>query len=237
MPKQNHRDNYLLSQLTARERAKLDPELEAISLEFKESLYEFNKPIKHVYFLTSGVASLVTDLTNGGGVVETGTIGREGMVGVPAFLGASRAPGRAFMQVPGAALRMESERLRSAVAEIDALRQLLLLFTNALISMVAQSAVCQRGHRVEARMARWLLMTHDRVDGDEFPLTQEFLGHMLGVRRPSVNSAGRALQATGLIKYRRGKITILDRSGLEAACCDCYQLVNRQLRNVRLADR
>ncbi|MFZ5890273.1 MAG: Crp/Fnr family transcriptional regulator [Myxococcota bacterium] len=235
MTKQKESSNDILQQLNAADRAKVDVHLEPVPMAFKETLFEFNKPIKYVYFPTSGVASLVTDMREGGDIVETGTIGREGMVGIPAFLGASRAPGRAFVQVPGAALRMETKELLATVARIDALRQLLLLYTNALMSMVAQSAACNRAHAIEARMARWLLTTHDRVDGDEFPLTQEFIGQMLGVRRPAVNIAGRSLQAAELITYSRGKIRILDRPGLEEVSCECYRVVAKQMQTVRLA--
>jgi CRP-like cAMP-binding protein len=234
MEKRSATANQLLRQLDAADRAKIEKHLEPVSLSFKETLYETDKPIKEVFFLTSGVVSLVTDMQEGNGVIETGTVGREGMVGIPGFLGARTAPGRAFVQVPGTALRMDLPTLLATAARIEPLRQILLLYTNALLSMMAQSAACNRSHAIEARMARWLLMTHDRVDGDEFPLTQEFLAVMLGVRRPSVNSAGRALQAARLINYRRGKITILDRPGLETESCECYRAVSHQLQMVRL---
>jgi CRP-like cAMP-binding protein len=234
MIEQKSHANNLLRQLSSAEFAKVAPWLQQVSLEFKESLYEFDRPLTHVYFVTSGVVSLVTDMHDGSGVVETGTVGREGLVGIPAFLGAERAPGRAFVQVSGTALRMESGQLRAAAARSNPLRELLLLYTNALISMVAQSAACTRNHPIEERMARWLLMTHDRVDEDEFPLTQEFLGLMVGARRPSVNVAGRSLQAAGLIRYTRGRITVLDRRGLEAASCECYRMVRKQMLRVRL---
>lgn len=226
--------NDILRQLAPADLAKLGRNLEPVPLEFKEVLFEVNKPIKYVYFVTSGVASLVTDMRDGG-VVETGTIGREGFVGVSAFLGATRAAGNAFVQVAGTALRMETKQLLAAVAQVDSLRRLLLLYTNALISMIGQSAACNRVHAIEARLARWLLMTHDRVDGDEFPLTQEFIGNMLGVRRPAVNVAGRSLQAAKLISYSRGKIRILDRRGLEELSCECYRTVVKQMQTVRLA--
>lgn len=234
MAKLNEPANHLLRQLSPADRGKLQKELDPVSLDFKESLYEHDKPIRSVFFVTSGVVSLVTEMEEGGGVVETGTIGPEGFVGIPALLGARRAPGRAFVQVPGTGLRKETERFLAMVDRMASLRQLLLLYTNALISMVAQSAACNRAHPIEARMARWLLMTHDRVARDEFPLTQEFLGQMLGVRRPSVNVAGRTLQAAGLIRYARGKITVLDRAGLEEASCECYRMITEQMLRVRL---
>jgi CRP-like cAMP-binding protein len=221
-------DNELLRRLTPGEYANLASDLEPVPLEFKETLYEQGKRITHVYFPTNGVVSLITLLTRGEPPIETGTVGREGMVGLPSFLESTLAPGRAICQVPGQALRMTVDRFHACVKRLDALRALLLRYTNVVMAMMGQTAACNRAHDTKARMARWLLMTHDRVEGDEFPLTQEFLGQMLGVRRPAVSVAGTALQRQGVIRYRRGKITVVDRAGLEGVSCDCYEHVARE---------
>jgi CRP-like cAMP-binding protein len=220
--------NELLRRLPPADYGKLADELEPVPLEFKETLYEQGKPISHVYFPTSGVVSLITLLTRTDEPIETGTVGREGMVGLPTFLEAPVAPGRALCQVPGSAVRMRSDRFLLCVKRIDALRTLLLRYTNVLITMIAQTAACNRAHDIRARMARWLLMTHDRVDEDEFPMTQEFLGYMLGVRRPAVSMAGAALRREGLIKYARGKLTIVDRGRLEKFACECYDHIRAE---------
>ena len=155
-------------------------------------------------------------------MVETGTIGSEGMVGLAWFLGADRAPDQAICQIAGSAKRMDASVLSDATLRDGELGNLLLRYTNAVIKMIAQTAACNRLHPVEERLSRWLLMTLDRVGSTNFPLTQEFMATMLGVRRPTVNIAGSTLQKAGLIRYSRGKITVLDRAGLEAASCECY---------------
>lgn len=223
--------NRILSHLGASEYRKFAAALEPIPLTFKETLYEPQKPIEYVYFLTSGMTSILTILEDGE-QIETGTVGREGMLGISALLGATLANGRAICQIEGSALRIPADRFLAAVKRSERLRDLLLLYANAFMVMTMQNAACNRVHMVEARMARWLLMTHDRVDGAEFPLTQEFLGQMLGVRRPAVNVAGRALQHAGLIKYSRGRITIIDREGLESASCRCYEEIRRAYERV-----
>jgi CRP-like cAMP-binding protein len=226
------RANHLLRQLSVAERSALQPYLEEVDLLFKEELFEQNEPMGHIYFPTAGVLSLVTLMKDD--VIETGTIGREGFLGVPALLGARLSPGRAFVQVQGSALRMKTRDMPAALDETGKLRSLLLLYSNALMAMIAQSAACNRVHDVDERMARWLLMTHDRVDGDDFLLTQSFLGCMLGVRRPTVNVAGRRLQAQGYIRYTRGRIHITDRRGLEGASCECYAFVTKIMSGVRV---
>lgn len=236
MAKSTRHENHLLQQLSRPEYAALRADFEPVALDFKEPLHVQGKPIRHVYFPISGVVSLIVEVKQSTSI-ESGTIGREGMVGIPAFLGAKSAPNRALVQVPGSALRMETAKLQVAVRESDELRTLLMLYTNALMSMVAQSAACNRAHLVEQRLARWLLMTHDRVDGAEFPVTQEFLGQMLGVRRPAVNTAGRFLHERELIRYTRGRITILDRASLERVSCECYAVVAAHMRSIRLPGR
>jgi len=157
--------------------------------------------------------------------LEVGMVGREGMVGVPLSLGSDVSPVRALVQGAGAAMRMKSARFCREIRKSPQLRQEVNRYTGALMAQITQTAVCNRFHVVEARLARWLLMTRDRVRSDEFRLTHEFLGHMLGVRRAGVTTAARALQRQKLISYSRGKIRILDQRGLEAASCSCYERV------------
>ena len=216
--------NRLLGLLPERESLTLRRYLEPVEMAFKEPVFANGKPIHHVYFPVRGVISLVMDLEEGVSV-EAGTIGREGMVGLNVFLNVPRSPWRAFCQIPGDALRMPAQDFLSEVRESEALTLILFRYTNAMVASLAQTAACNRAHTLEERMCRWLLTTRDRVDSDDFPLTQEFLGQMLGVRRPSVSLAGIALQNAGLIHYTRGRITILDRKGIEEASCECYEIV------------
>ncbi len=222
----NHR-NRILNLLTSRELERLGNDLEPVPLSFKEPLHEQGKPIKHLYFPNTGVISLVTDVKDGQSI-ETGTIGREGVAGIGAFLGMPNATGRAFCQIPGSAIRVRCEALLAEVDRGGSLGPILLRYTSALMTMLAQGVACNRSHTLEQRMCRWLLMTRDRVDSDEFPLTQEFLAQMLGVRRPTVSLAGATLQREGLIKYSRGRITIVNRRSLEQRSCECFAFVQKQ---------
>ncbi len=210
--------------------------MEEVPLSFKEPVFEQGRTIKHMHFVESGVISVVSELDEGG-PIETGTVGNEGVSGIPAFLGARKASSRAFCQIAGHALRIRSELMLKERAKNTRLAALVFGIADAFMSMLAQSAACNRAHSVEARMARWLLMTHDRVERDDFPLTQEFLAMMLGVRRPTVNTAGLALQQAGLIQYSRGNITIKNRHGLEASSCECYFYVKRVFENALVRDR
>lgn len=178
----------------------------------------------HVYFPINGVVSMLARVDEKA-LVEVATVGNEGMVGVPLFLGAKLSPGTMISQVPGEALRMDAEALQRAVAETGPLMSLLHRYTQALMVQISQGNACNRMHSVEERCARWLLLTHDRVDSDEFTLTQEFLGDMLGVRRASVNIVASIFQRAGFIRYSRGRITILNRAGLESAVCGCYAVI------------
>lgn len=200
---------------------RLRPHLQEVSLSFKQAIIEQGKTIEYAFFPESGVISLVKQLDDGT-TIETGMAGNEGMVGLPAVFAVNRASTRAFCQVPGRAIRIRAEAILAERRRGSHFAELLLRYANATIAMLSQGIACNRAHSLEQRMCRWLLMTHDRVDGDSFPLTQEFLAHMLGVRRPTVNLGGTALQRAGLIRYRRGRITIIDRKGLEEASCECY---------------
>jgi CRP-like cAMP-binding protein len=193
----------------------------------KQILYQSNGAIPYVYFPLTMVASLVISMQDGQ-TVEVATVGNEGMVGLPAFLGAESFPGQAFTQIAGEAVRMQTAVLRGKASLGSPLHDVLHRYTQALFTQVAQSAACNRLHSIGQRCARWLLMTEDRVRADQFPLTQEFLAQMLGVRRAGVSEAASNLQKAELIQYSRGVITVLDRAGLEAAACECYAIVKQE---------
>jgi CRP-like cAMP-binding protein len=220
--------NRLLSALPKAEHERLLPKLVKVALPLREILVEANEPISRVFFPLTGVVSLVI-VVEGGVSLEVGTIGNEGMVGIPVFLGSDRSPTRAISQVPGEAYQMESKVFEEEMRHAGHLHGLIQRYTQAMINQISQSTVCNHRHSVQKRMCRWLLMSHDRVGVDDFPLTQEFLAQMLGVRRPTVTTVARILQKTELISYRRGKMTILDRKGLEAASCECYGVVTKEL--------
>lgn len=217
-------DNLLLATLRPADRAVIDRRLEAIDLPAGMVLYEAQHAIAHAYFPTAGVVSMVADMDQG--IVEVGTVGREGMAGIPILLYSASTTTRAFMQVPGKGWRCTADDLLSAMAESPAISRLLHRYLMVLFEQVAQSAACNRLHSLEERCARWLLMVHDRVGDEMLPLKQAFLADMLGVHRPAVTLAAGALQTAGLIRYSRGRVHVLDRPGLEAASCSCYGIVS-----------
>jgi CRP-like cAMP-binding protein len=222
-----HGRNGLLAALDSDESEYLRPTLDVLQLERGAVLYEVGQPVEHVYFPHNAVVSLLAVMRDGR-VAETGTIGREGFTGSETILGNDdRANSRCLVQVAGMASRVPLSTLRALVNERPHARQMLLAYTRALFAQVLQSVACNATHNVEQRCARWLLMTHDRAEADTFDLTQEFLAVMLSVRRASVNVIGKTFQKRGLIRYSRGKITILDRASLEAASCECYGIVRR----------
>ena len=215
--------------MSAETRRRLSAAFREEPLDFKQTVFEQGKPIEDVYFVESGVISIVTALAGDEGI-ETGTVGNEGVAGLPAVLGVHRSSCRAVCQIAGRALRVQVGVVDAEADRATEWFRVLLRYANFVTAMAAQTAACNRMHVVDARLCRWLLMTHDRVDGDEFPLTQEFLAMMLGVARPTVNIAGATLQRAGFIRYTRGRIRILDRRGLEAATCECYQRLREELR-------
>lgn len=219
--------NRLLSALPPAEYQRLQPLLEPVSVPFNETVSEPGGPIPYVYFPQTGVFFLITVLSDGA-AVEFATVGCEGMVGLPLFLGRETMPSRALCQVEGQSQRLPAAAFRETVRRSEPLAALLRRYTQALMIQVAQSVACNRLHSIDERCARWLLMTHDRVGADQFALTQEFLAQMLGVRRPSVSTVASRLQRAGLIRYRRGRITVVDRKGLEAAACECYRIVRAE---------
>jgi CRP-like cAMP-binding protein len=219
--------NRLLSLLSPRDYASLRPHLEPVELEYRKSLYEANKKIEFVYFIETGVGSLVNTMANGQ-AAEVGTIGNEGFVGVPVVLGDDRAPTSVYVQVPGAGLRMKAPIFGKALARSPSMQVVMLRYVHALFNQVAQSAACNHFHSLEQRCCRWLLMTRDRMQSDDFLLTQEFLAMMLGVQRPGVSIAAGGLQRAGLITYKRGNVTILDGPGLKKLSCECYGVSKRE---------
>ena len=216
--------NHLLAALPRRDYRKLLPFLEPAELAFAEVLYEPHARIRHVYFPNDCFVSMLTSV-DGDRVAEVGLVGSEGMIWVPVVLGAAVSPFRAVVQGAGKAMRMNIADFRREFSESAALRRESFLFTHLLMIQIAQTAACNRFHLVRQRMARWLLMTRDRVNSSEFRITQEFLALMLGVQRSRVNVAAGSLQERKLIGYRRGIVTILDQRGLEAAACGCYKTV------------
>jgi CRP-like cAMP-binding protein len=216
--------NSLLAALPRRDFARVIDNLEPVALTYGEILYEPGERIKHVYFPNDSIVSLLT-LVDRHQALEVGLVGREGMVGIPLALEISTTPVRALVQGTGTAMRMKTAAFLKEFRQSPALQREVYRYTYTLMAQVTQTAACNRFHVIEARLARWLLMTHDRMQSNPFQLTQEFLSHMLGVRRVGVTKAARALQQNKLISYSRGNITILDRKGLEAASCSCYQIV------------
>ncbi len=216
--------NSLLAALPHKDYQKLLSGLEPITLTFADIIYEPEAPIQHVYFPSNSLISLLT-LVEGHLALEVGLIGREGMLGVSLALGINVSPVRALVQGTGTAQRMKTSRFLQEFRHSQAMQREIYRYTHTLMAQITQTAACNRFHVVEARLARWLLMTRDRVQSDEFRLTQEFLAHMLGVRRVGVTKAASALQRQGLISYSRGNIRILDRKRLEEASCPCYGIV------------
>jgi CRP-like cAMP-binding protein len=221
--------NEILAALPKTEYERLHPFLQVEQWPSGKPLYESGQRISHVYFVNTGMASLVS-LTDDGSSIEVGVIGSEGMVGISAILGRDRMPHSAIVQLPGHALKMKLTALHNEFNKVGKLQSLLMRHMYLLYFQVARSVLCNRFHHVEGRLCRWLLMSRDRVDSNEVPLTQEFVATMLGVARPIVSLTAHTLQNAGLIEYKMGHITILDLAGLKAAACDCYEIVNDESR-------
>jgi CRP-like cAMP-binding protein len=217
--------NSVLRSLPPKENQRMLAASEQVRLVYGDVLCESGKPIRHVYFPNSGVISLLTPL-DGHESVEVGLVGREGMAGMGLFLGSGVSPVQMLVQGSGSATRMKATSFRNEIKRSPALQLGLSHYLYAFMAQVAQTAACNRHHQLGQRLARWLLMTQDRLQSNEFRLTQEFLAHMLGVRRVGVTRAAGLLQEKKLISYRRGNIAILDRKGLERASCRCYRDVN-----------
>jgi CRP-like cAMP-binding protein len=216
--------NRLLAALPRTELDLIEPRLEAVDLERRMLAYDAERPIAHVYFVEDGVISIVS-LTTDGSAIETATIGIEGMIGHQLFHGVDVVPEQAFVQVPGHGYRMTAAAFREVIPKCPTLQRLLHRCSVAIFTLAAQHSACNRLHSIEQRCARWLLTVHDRMPGDEFNLTQDFLSQMLGVRRATVSEVASELQKAGFLSYSRGHIVILDRAGLERITCECYHIV------------
>lgn len=216
--------NRLLAILPQEEYERLLPHLEHVSFALGEVVYESGGQMSYIYFPTTSIISLLYMMENGSSA-EMGVVGNEGLVGVALFMGGDTMPNRAVVQSAGDALRMKSKVLRDEFSRGGMFQRLLLRYTQALMTQMSQTAVCNRLHTVEQQLCRWLLLSRDRLDSDELVMTQELIANMLGVRREGVTHAAGRLQENGLISYVRGRIRILDRRGLEAAVCECYKVV------------
>lgn len=230
-------ENRLLAALPVEERVRLHPYLEPVWLEFNQALVEFDHPIEHVYFLETAVTGTVVR-TPDGDTIEVGMMGAEGFVGLSLLYGVRRSNGTVLVQMSGRALRMRAADFDAHVrARPGACVELLLRYANFFAAVVQQHAACNATHSISERTCRWILLTHDRVGGDEFPLTQEYLALMLGVRRPTVSDIAQKLRDAGIISYTRGKIMVTDRRKLEECACECYPLIREQLERTFLQEK
>lgn len=219
--------NQILAALPLVEYQRIASHLKPVDLISGEILLEPNEPIQKIYFPQLAMISLVSIMMDGS-TTEIGLIGNEGMIGLSAILGGSSTISRTIVQVSGTALEVSAEVIRQEFQRGEKLHALLLLYTQALLTQVSQSAACNRQHNIEARLARWLLSVQDCILQDELPLTQEFIANMLGTRRSGVTVAAGILQQAGIIRYSRGRITILDQQGLEDTACECYHLIQNE---------
>ncbi|HEV8681052.1 MAG TPA: Crp/Fnr family transcriptional regulator [Stellaceae bacterium] len=227
----NASKNRLLATLPSEDIQRLSPHCQQISLRQRDILYRTGEQIKHVYFIEQGIVSILTNMLDGS-TIEVGMIGTEGLVGMSAMLGAETSAQQAIVQIGGTALRMSTAPCRDAFDQSAAVRRVFHRFTDSLINLSAQTAACNRLHSIEQRCARWLLMACDRNGSLTMPMTQEFLSSMLGVRRAGVTETAGELQRSGLIRYHRGQLTVIDRNGLEASACECYGIDHRRLENL-----
>jgi CRP-like cAMP-binding protein len=226
-PGSPHSPNHLLAVVDATEFQLLRPHLKTMELHSKEVLWEANRPIEAVYFPHNGVVSVVA-LAAGDIAVEVGSIGCEGMVGLPVLFGSESSVSRAIVQIAGAADRMDAAVLAREVTRHASLRRILNLYAQGFVTQISQSTACNRLHSAEQRLARWLLICRDRTGRDELAMTHETMALMLGVRRATVTETAGLLQRRGMIRYRRGLVSILDRAELEATACECYDIVRNE---------
>ena len=225
MPKfQNPLHNHLLAALPPAEFQRLLAHLELVKMPLGEVLYESGGHLSYVYFPTTSIISLLYVLENGASA-EIAVVGNEGILGIAIFMGGESTPSRAVVQSAGYGYRLQADHIKKEFSRAGPVLNLLLRYTQALITQMAQTAVCNRHHSIEQQLCRWLLLSLDRLQGDTLIMTQELIANMLGVRREGVTEAAGRLLHAGLINYRRGKITVLDRSGLEKSVCECYHVV------------
>jgi CRP-like cAMP-binding protein len=222
------RQNHLLAALPEEERTRIFPHLELVSMPLGEAVCESGIQMCHVYFPTTCIVSLLYVMEDGASA-EIAVVGNEGIVGVSLFMGGETTTSRAVVQSSGHAYRLKGQLLKDAFFRAGPMQRLLLRYTQALLTQMAQTAVCNRHHSVDQQLCRWLLLSLDRLPSNELAMTQELIANMLGVRREGVTEAAGKLQRAGLIRYRRGHITVVDRPGLEARVCECYQVVKKEL--------
>ncbi|MFA5082851.1 MAG: Crp/Fnr family transcriptional regulator [Hydrogenophilaceae bacterium] len=222
------RQNHLLAALPAEEYARILPSLEWVAMPLGETVYEPGIKIGHVYFPTTAIVSLIYVMENGASA-EIAVVGNEGVVGVSLFMGGETTTSRAVVQSAGHAYRMPGQQLKNEFFRAGPMQRLLLRYTQALLTQMAQTAVCNRHHTLDQQLCRWLLLSIDRLPSNELTMTQELIANMLGVRREGVTEAAGKLQQAGLIRYSRGKITVIDRPGLEARVCECYAVVRKEI--------
>jgi CRP-like cAMP-binding protein len=220
--------NQILSALPRQRYPLLFSNLHPVTLARGDVIYDLAGPINSAFFIMSGMVSLLAT-TEDGSTTQVGMVGDEGVVGIPAVLKIRKAPYQVSVQIPGRAMRVKAEILENEFAREGPLQEILLRYVHSLLCQVSQSAACNRFHRIEQRLCRWLLISHDRVRSDDLPLTQEALSHMLGATRTNVTKAATALKNAGLIQYRRGNIRILNRTAMENLSCECYRVITEEI--------
>ena len=221
------RENHLLEALSATELGNLRRHLEPVEMALGGVVYESEGPLTHVYFPTDSIVSLLYVLEDGSSA-EIAVVGNDGLVGVSLFMGGETTPSRAVVQSAGSAFRLPGAIMKREFSRGGTMQHLLLRYSQALLTQMAQTAVCNRHHSVDQQLCRWLLLSIDRLPNSEIAMTQELIASMLGVRREGVTEAALSLQRDGLIRYQRGRITVLDRAGLEQRTCECYEVVRRE---------
>jgi CRP-like cAMP-binding protein len=224
---QDPKQNQLLAALPPAEWERWLPDLELVELPLGQVLYESGRTLAHVYFPTNAIVSLLYVMENGASA-EIAVVGNEGVVGISLFMGGGSTPSRAVVQSAGRGYRLSARNIEQEFNRSGPVMHLLLRYTQALITQMAQTAVCNRHHSLDQQLCRWLLLSLDRLDGNQLAMTQELIANMLGVRREGVTEGALKLQTAGLIKYARGRITVLDRPALEARTCECYAVVKKE---------
>jgi CRP-like cAMP-binding protein len=225
--RRGRRQNHLLAALPADVYNRIAPNLEPLPMELGDILYESGTRVRYVYFPTTSVVSLLNVMENGSSA-EIAIVGNEGILGISLFMGGETTPSRALVQCAGEGFRLKAQLLKDEFSRAGPLLRLLLRYTQALITQMAQTAVCNRHHSLDQQFCRWLLLSLDRLASRQVPMTQQLIADMLGVRRGGVTEAAGRLQASGLIRYHRGMITVLDRPGIEARSCECYRVVKAE---------
>jgi CRP-like cAMP-binding protein len=226
-PRNDPRHNHLLAALPDAEWQRWQPQLEPVELRLGQVLYESGSTLSHVYFPTTAIVSLLYVMESGASA-EIAVVGNEGLVGISLFMGGGSTPSRAVVQSAGKGFRLGGPHLKDEFNRAGPVLHLLLRYTQALITQMSQTAVCNRHHSLDQQLCRWLLLSMDRLQGDELVMTQELIANMLGVRREGVTESALKLQRAGLIRYARGHITVLDRAGLESRTCECYAVVKKE---------